>query len=233
MAFRNTPYQLIYLWCHGQRSGKQNPEFFFNNIGCQIKIILNHSIESLRARFLNHDNSFLEELAKNHSYNCILLLNRKYDCPEETGKDIFTDALLQLRTVIIQRKIEVLKQPKNYLLGICVNLYKSHLRKENRGNKHENGIRLSLYDENPNYLDDITNQENRKEIMKITMSSFNALDEPCQRLIKMFYVDELNMKQIAEEMGFSNDKVAKTTKSRCYKKWVNKVKALTEKNYVE
>ncbi len=64
--------------------------------------------------------------------------------------------------------------------------------------------------------DDWFRRKNCREIMENALS---ILGERCKKILLMFN-DDFNMKEIAEEMGFANEDVAKKEKYGCQKKFI-------------
>jgi len=166
--------------------------------------------------------NFIKEailLSDKFGHFSIEYLISKNNCTKELAEDIFSEAMLNFRDQVIYQKVTKLKNPKNYLLGICLNLFRNHLRSEKRFTDKKFQIKRQLYSSNPNYLEQIISIENDQEKKVIAIDSFEQLDEKCREILRLFYVEELKMKEIATIMQFANDKVAKNKKSVCYKKW--------------
>ena len=143
------------------------------------------------------------------------------------------DAVLNFREQVVQKKLNRLSNPKSYMLGTCINLYKLTVRNESRKNIKRDDIEQELYLGNPNYLDRTIEQESESEVMNIALESFDKLDKNCQEILRLFYVEGLKMAEIGKVVGLANDKVAKTTKSRCYKKWLELASRLKKKYYAD
>jgi len=186
------------------------------------------NLVALRAEFLSGNNSFLETVSDRYSLYCIRYMSSKHACSREQAQDIFIEAVLEFRKGVINRQIKDVKNVRSYLLGTCLNKFQKELRSKKRDTEKYAEIKEHLYQKSPNFLDSTIEAEYKQELTEITLKSFNQLDKPCQELLRLFYVSGLSMKEIAEEMDFASDKVAKTTKSRCYKKWIAELVRLNE-----
>jgi len=191
------------------------------------------NLKEIRQQFLLGDNQFLTHISREYGLYCIRYLCNKHKCDEDEARGIFTDAMMAFRDSIIKEKMDQVRNLKSYLLGTCLNLFQVGLRAEKRKIDKSDSITQHLYDDNPNYLDNIIEKESKTEMKKITHLSFQKLDEGCQKILKLFYIEELTMSEIAKEIGLSSDQVAKTTKFRCYKKWVAYAIDLKKKVYVD
>ena len=62
---------------------------------------------------------------------------------------------------------------------------------------------------------EVSQEEENKEMVRKYLA---MMGENCRRIMELFYFDRLNMHEIAEEMGYKNENVAKKTKSTCLEK---------------
>jgi RNA polymerase sigma factor (sigma-70 family) len=189
-------------------------------------------ISELRKEFLKGDSLLLAKIFKDHGQYCIDMLVKKRNCPIQDAEDIFVEAILNLREKIIDRKLQELSNLRSYLWGTCQNMHKQLIGQEIRVRKKKEEMRLLFDKKSDLYLDD-TFQEKLKKVAKL---SFLGLNEKCQELLRMFYVLRLPMIEIAEEFGFASADVAKTTKKRCYDRWLKEARILleeTKKNEID
>ena len=73
-------------------------------------------------------------------------------------------------------------------------------------------------------IEDFENEENQKDIkMRQLISNLSKLGEQCQKILKLFWLENLRHDEIANRMNLSNAQTSKATKSRCQ----NKLKEFT------
>ncbi|MDE6654384.1 MAG: sigma-70 family RNA polymerase sigma factor [Muribaculaceae bacterium] len=56
------------------------------------------------------------------------------------------------------------------------------------------------------------------ELQAILAAELSYVPDPCNKILKLYYFDELSMKEIADTMNYSSANSAKTTKMRCMEK---------------
>jgi len=191
------------------------------------KRIMESRIQEIRTELLLGDNSFLAKVFTECEAYCKGFLVNKKSCPQQDVSDIYNEAILVLRENILKGKIQELTNLKSYLVGICLNIHYQSINKSKRIGAKEETVRLHFYE--MNYSID-ENQEYQIELMKeIGQRSLDSLDKKCYTLLKLFYFDALSMKEISEFMGFASANVAKTMKSRCYKKLMGAAQNLIKK----
>ena len=166
----------------------------------------------------------LQYLYNHHKAYCVGKLCRTFRCSPSDAEDIFMDALLIFRENVMQGKLIQVTHPRAYLYRVCENHHREQQRREAQIRQSEDAVRASLYDPDPCLPDDFPQ---RKEM---AMRAFRYLGANCHRILQYYYFDQLPLDEIARKMNMANANVAKVTKSRCYKKWVEAVAALKHKN---
>ena len=162
------------------------------------------------------DNEIIEHL-RNQKYSSALkgLYNilpdaKKYilnnSGTNDDARDIFQDAL-----VILYKKVQTgdftLTVPlKSYLFGIIRNCWLSELRLRKKHPSEEFTA---------DFIDNGTPDGESYESAK---AAFALLGEKCRQLLILFYFKKKSFIQIAAELSFSDDKVAKNQKYRCMQK---------------
>ncbi|UII34864.1 sigma-70 family RNA polymerase sigma factor [Fulvivirga ulvae] len=178
-------------------------------------------------RLKQDDSSCLEDLVIAYKSYCVNGLKKKTRCSGEEAEDLFIDALLELRDKVHAGKLDHLINAKSYIFGICYNIWLSAQREKSKtiisSIDAEGYYEQYLKDDELSDLDDM---EYKAELLSITNRALETIGEKCYRIIKYFYIEKRSMDDIAGIMGFASADVAKTSKSRCFKKLVEKTKEL-------
>ncbi len=178
--------------------------------------MLNDNVDIVRSQLIKGDNSSLGKLYLDCKSYCLNYFRKKYGIGDQEFSDLYTDAVMILRGNIINGKVSSFKSINSYLLTICLNLKKKEKSKLSRIQNINEEIRLLYYPNSDKEIDkDLLKQNERK-----AQTSLSKLSEKCQKLLIAYYVHDLSMKEIAEELGLSSSDVAKTSKMRCRKKWL-------------
>ena len=155
------------------------------------------------------------------------LLTKRYGIPEFDAKDILQDAWLVLLEKLMVGTLT--EKPKNllaYMTSICINKAHEYLRKRT----YEN-LETSLDDESilPERLDLIQKEIQSwidfiEESEKAQQRKMEAIEQairtlnPRQRaLLEGYYYDKRTMRELAQQLGYSSEDVAKSTKNRIIK----------------
>lgn len=137
---------------------------------------------------------------------------KKFNLSQEESEDIYQDTILAFRNNIVSGKlVELHSSVKTYLFAVAKNLA---LKKKNH---FTNQFSEQQADKEP-----ITPMEESvvevladHERQQIISSIINKLREPNRSILKMYYYQNLSMREIAEKLNYKNYKVVKAQKVRC------------------
>lgn len=170
--------------------------------------------------FVQDDNKAFEYIYLTCGAYCTNTLMAKRKCTLEDAEDLFIDAVLIFRRKIISGEISYLTNLKTYLYKICDNNFLANQKRKASQASKEDAIINALYDdatELPSYL------------LESARHAWNLLSEKCKDIVYLFYVEAIKMEEIAKLLDLANADTAKSTKSRCYKKFVSLAKAYITK----
>ncbi|MEO0555742.1 MAG: sigma-70 family RNA polymerase sigma factor [Bacteroidota bacterium] len=173
-------------------------------------------LNSLIKQLKEVDNSCLKAIYESCAEHCIRKLTLETNISQEEAEDTFIDAIMNFREKLIGDKIDHLISEKAYIYKTCYNMYLVRLEQTKRWNRKLSDIEMLYY--GAQGKDDSEFDQN---MLDATKSAWNRLSEKCKDIISYFYVDKISMTEIAELMGLNNADVAKTTKSRCFKKFTS------------
>lgn len=175
----------------------------------------------------NGNNQSLKVIFEDHSEFCIQNLLRRTTCSFTEAEDIFMDAVLNFREKIVNGKIRYITRIRNYIYTTCLNMYRVRYSQQVRALDKRDEVIMYFQGESSYQEQDVSEDDHRKDLV---IRAFQNLDPRCQCILKSYYVNSRNMSEIAEQMGFTNANVAKTTKSRCYKRWMKEIDTLIKSN---
>lgn len=172
-------------------------------------------VENLRTG----NNEVLRIFFEKYSNYCIQRLTNENQCSKADAEDIFVEAIMNLRERLVNGKLDKVSNVKSYLFKTCYNMLLVRIRAQQKADAHSSDIERFYYESR---FQSDENELIDPELINITMSAWKHLSEKCRDILHFFYVDKLRMEEISNLMGLSNSNVAKSTKSRCYKKFVEK-----------
>jgi RNA polymerase sigma factor (sigma-70 family) len=144
---------------------------------------------------------------------------------KEDAKDIYQEALIIFCRKVKEDNFILTAATGTYLYSVCRFLWKNEQRK--RGRHPETRLNIYHDKEDEEDMQDVLEKENN---LKKIESTLKNLEERCRNLLKLFYYEKLNMKTIAEKMGFSSEKIAKNQKYKCLEKVRDELRTAPKKS---
>lgn len=129
---------------------------------------------------------------------------------EHDAKDIYQESFIVALKQIRNSKYLQKSSVGTYLYSISRRLWLKELKRR--------GINQLRINESQEFLvleSDTTDAEGTEKRFAAMSSSLSELGEPCQTIIKDFYLHKVGMEEIKEKMGYTNTSNAKNQKYKC------------------
>jgi RNA polymerase sigma factor (sigma-70 family) len=141
----------------------------------------------------------------------ICFFTKEYSIHSEDAAEIYQESFLAMYQNIVNGKVTTISSSlKTYLFKI--GKYKIYNRF--RDAKPMAELHPSMPD---------TDSEDGQLIQDTVYEVVFAMEDPCSRLLSLFYWERKGMKEIANMMDYKNEQVAKNRKSNCLKKLKEKL----------
>lgn len=161
-----------------------------------------------------------------------LLRSRYSDLSADTIEDLYHDVWIDVRTNILNGKVEKNTKWKAYIFKI--GLFKANnvstrgiktasLDTSNFGDDDEKFNPLEMEVERKRMQDEDPDIYQDPELKDVLARELSYIPEPCNKVLKFYYYEGLSMKMIAEAMNYSSQDTAKVTKKRCFDKLKERV----------
>ncbi len=157
----------------------------------------------------NSDKTVIELIYKN-CFKLIQTLILNNNGTNDDAKDIFQEALLVLYEKAKTEHFELSCQIKTYLYSVSKRLW---LKKLQTGSRYVS--QLYGNEEVADISEDIDYYQQKNEEFELMHKAIHQLGEPCKSLLHAFYMQKMNMQDIAEAFGYTNAENAKTQKYKC------------------
>lgn len=137
---------------------------------------------------------------------------RKLLKDENSLEDIYQDTVIAFYENVRTGKITTLKSSiTTYIIGIGKFVLYRHLKKTKTMSNIDDIDELDLGSVANAYIEQIED----KETAIILQKAIEKLGEPCTSLLRLFYYEEKDNKEIATILGYANADVIKSQKYRC------------------
>lgn len=179
------------------------------------------SLTELQEDFLAGNYDSLRFIFEEYGMYCIENVQKRTGCSEEDAHDVFMDSIIVFRDKVISGEISFLTSIRNYLYTICVNAQMEKRRSELRKRGKMGDVTQFLYDDlvGDPFEEEVKVLIENHTLMQLCFKTLEKLGSNCKKILKLFYVHEVSIAEIAKRMSFANSNVAKSAKARCFKKW--------------
>ncbi len=163
-------------------------------------------IEGLRLR-----SDYIIKYIYQKLFPMILFMVSSNNGNEEDAEDLFQDSLLVIYKKIKANELELTCSFRTYLYSVSRNLWLQKLSKKMQmADVFADSEGYFVFDEHE------ISERNEAEMEKLRLyqQHFLTLSNDCQKILILF-MKKMSSKAIAEEMGFKNEKYAKTRKYLC------------------
>jgi len=127
---------------------------------------------------------------------------------QEDAEDILQDACVAVWEKIRNNSLELNARLTTLVFAISKNLWLKRLRKDSRQSPLSDVI-SETYSEESDLFD--------SQDLQLVVKMMNSLGEKCRMLLKLFYFDRRDMKEIAQIMEYNHADTAKAKKHQCFK----------------
>jgi|WetSurMetagenome_2_1015567.scaffolds.fasta_scaffold35717_4 RNA polymerase sigma factor (sigma-70 family) len=172
--------------------------------------------EKIVSDFKNHDMSALQYVYQTYRKDFIKWASFKYTIEAEVAEDVFSDAVIDVyHNVLAERYHKTEKASlKSYLFEIGKNKILNILNRQKISDTH---LKIIANQQDKTY-NNIFETNKNQEITSKVKELMDLIDEKCQKVLTLFYYHSLSMDDIAAEMNFKNEDVAKNKKLKCLRK---------------
>ena len=174
--------------------------------------MIHYTDEAIVEGIKRRDNSIIHYVYKEY-FSTIKFLVTTNSGTELDAEDIFQDALVVIYQKVSDSGLVLTSSFKTFLFAISRNLWLQKLDKKAFTTEFLDYENMDNAQETLNI--DLADEESEKH--KLFQLHFLDLSEDCQKIMKLF-LQKTPLREIAEIMGFSSEKYAKTRKFMCKEK---------------
>ncbi len=175
--------------------------------------------EKIISDFKNHDMNALQYVYQTYRKDFIKWASFKYSVDTEISEDVFSDAVIDVYNNVLSGRYTKSDKAslKSYLFEIGKNKILNILNRQKISETH---LKVISYQQDKSY-NNIFETNKNQEITSKVQELMELIDEKCQKVLTLFYFHSLSMEDIAHEMDFKNEDVAKNKKLKCLRRLQN------------
>lgn len=156
----------------------------------------------------------LVELYKKYRIDFIKWAMRSFYCEQQEAEDAYQDTTIAFYENVMKDRVNQLNcSVKTYLFAIGKNILLSSAKKKKNKTTDIDNVK-EVVDEELIAYEKIALTEQQNNIL----AAIQALGEPCQTILKLYYYDRLSIKKIVKKLDYKSENVVKVQKNRCMKR---------------
>lgn len=164
------------------------------------------------------------------------LLSRYPKICLEVAENLYQDTFIAIQENLMLGRIKENTSWNSYIMTIGLHLANKKMRKLGKTDSIDTTYDNGEDDDSPNkaartvedLLKTLPDKEElpfvkNPEAHAILVNEIAHTPEPCAKIIKLFYYEDLSMTEIAEEIGYKNAATAKAKKNQCMNDLINRI----------
>lgn len=152
----------------------------------------------------------LRQLYRSHE-TMITSMVRTHKGSEEEANDIFQEAIIVFYEQVKSGKFVLKARISTFLYAVARNLWLSRLKKKGRESPLLEQQAAQEVEPAANPLERVLETEQRGLLMQFV----GQLAQDCQQVLMQSIFEQCNMKEIAQQMGYRNEQIARNKKHKC------------------
>jgi RNA polymerase sigma factor (sigma-70 family) len=145
----------------------------------------------------------------------------------EDAADVFQESVLIFIDQVKTDRFRGESSINTYLTGIARNVMLNEIRSKTRRSVREVQYMES---ESEEPVDEIHHRMFSKENSNRLTKVFESVGDPCKKILKGFYFEDLSMKELLQYTNYENEQVLRNKKSKCMKFLKDIISSNTELN---
>ncbi|SRR5260221_8849146 len=163
--------------------------------------------------------------------NAILFLYQQYS--ETTGaaivnyggsrqdaEDIFQETVVSFIDIVKKGKFRMESSIKTFLVSVAKNIWLNELKKRERAGYREKQFEYGREQNEMDVSHHIIDLEKKRQLRELVYK----LGEPCQKILMLFYYENLSMKEIVDHLPYENEQVVRNKKYKCLQQLTGLIK---------
>lgn len=164
-------------------------------------------------------NQAISFLYRQHSEKLSSFL-MKYGASEEQAQDVFQDTVVAFIDIAKKDSYRLDAKIGTFLTAIAKNLWYNELKKKERSTARE-----KLYEKGRDQVEeDVTSLIQERELKQELHHLLAKLDEPCRKVLLLFYFENMSAKEMVDHLPYENEQVVRNKKYKCLQAFTGMVK---------
>jgi RNA polymerase sigma factor (sigma-70 family) len=127
------------------------------------------------------------------------------------AEDVFQETVIAFINIVKKGNYRMEAKVGTFLVAIARNTWLNELKKNERSGYREKEFENNRGQEEADISQYIIERETKKQLRDLLY----RLDEPCRKILLLFYYENLSMKEITHHLPYENEQVVRNKKYKC------------------
>ena len=143
-----------------------------------------------------------------------------YGGSRQDAEDIFQETVVAFIDIVKKGKYRMEASIKTFLVSVARNIWLNELKRRGRSDHREKQFERGREQNEMDVSHQITDLEKKRQLREL----IHKLGEPCQKLLTLFYYEDLSMKEIVDHLPYENEQVVRNKKYKCLQQLTGMIK---------
>ncbi len=144
-----------------------------------------------------------------------------YGGNEQDADDVFQETVVAFIDSVKKGKYRQEASVKTFLVSVAKHVWFNELKKKERAGFREKQFESTRDQQEQDVSHQIGDLEQKQQLRDL----LSQLGEPCQKLLLLFYYENLSMKEITAHLPYENEQVVRNKKYKCLQQLTGMIKA--------
>ncbi len=134
-----------------------------------------------------------------------------YGASEQEAQDVFQETVVAFIDIAKKDTYRLDAKIGTFLTAVAKNIWFNEVKKKERS-----VFREKQFEKGREQVEaDVSHYINEREMKQQMSDLLYKLDEPCRKILLLFYYENLSMKEIVQHLPYENEQVVRNKKSKC------------------
>jgi RNA polymerase sigma factor (sigma-70 family) len=143
-----------------------------------------------------------------------------YGGSRQDAEDVFQETVVAFIEIVKKGKYRMEASIKTFLVAVAKNIWLNELKRRERSDYREKQFEYGREQNEPDVSHHISDLEKKRQLRELVYK----LGEPCQKILMLFYYENLSMKEIVDHLPYENEQVVRNKKYKCLQQLTGLIK---------
>jgi RNA polymerase sigma factor (sigma-70 family) len=143
-----------------------------------------------------------------------------YGGSRQDAEDVFQETVVAFIEIVKKGKYRMEASIKTFLVAVAKNIWLNELKRRERSGYREKQFEYGREQNEVDVSHHISDLEKKRQLRELVYK----LGEPCQKILMLFYYENLSMKEIVDHLPYENEQVVRNKKYKCLQQLTGLIK---------